>query len=251
MNAAAAVIDCHALVGVGSTWYDPERKVDYTVSELLDRGAQAGIARHCVYPARSEAYPEANRAVARMCAEHRGKLIGFAAHNPQTEAGQLRRLLTEEVKLLGLRGLRSDGPPTRELMDAAQELSIPVMYYPKPARGQAIGGLVHMPASAYPKVNLVIPHMGQFRSLAWAPHMEALDLAKRYPNVHLDTSGLGSFKYLEMAMRELPAEKILFGTFAPELDPRVEREALRLLKLTAAAFAKVAGGNLLRLIHEA
>ena len=47
-----------------------------------------------------------------------------------------------------------------------------------------------------------------------------------------------------MAARELPAERILFGTSAPELDPRVEMEAVLLLKLPAASFAKVTSGNI-------
>ena len=51
-----------------------------------------------------------------------------------------------------------------------------------------------------------------------------------------------------MAVRELRPEQILFGTCAPELDPRVEREALRLLKLRGDPYAKVAGLNILRLL---
>jgi predicted TIM-barrel fold metal-dependent hydrolase len=80
--------------------------------------------------------------------------------------------------------------------------------------------------------------------------MEALDIAKRYPNVYLDMSGIGSLKYAEMAAKELPAEKILFGTCAPELDPRVGKEALRLLHLRPDSYAKVAGLNMLRLLGK-
>jgi hypothetical protein len=99
-------------------------------------------------------------------------------------------------------------------------------------------------------VNFILPHLGQFRSLAWWAHMEALDLVKRYPNVYVDTSGVGSFKYLEMAVRDIPIDRILFGTCAPELDPRVEMEAIRLLKLPEQRQAKLAGGNLLRLLPK-
>ncbi len=79
----------------------------------------------------------------------------------------------------------------------------------------------------YLEVNFVLPHLGQYRSSAWAAHIEAIDLAKRYRNVYVDTSGIGSLKDLEMAVRELTAEKILIGTCPPEHDPRVEMEALR------------------------
>jgi Amidohydrolase len=90
--------------------------------------------------------------------------------------------------------------------------------------------------------------LGRYSSSSWPAHIEAIDLARRYPNVYVDTSGIGSLKYLEMAAHELPPEKILFGTCAPEHDPRVEKEALRLLMLKPDAYAKVAGANILRLM---
>jgi len=243
------VIDCHALAGKGKTWADPEREVDYDVNEVFERGAEAGIDRYCVMPPRNDTYREANRHLAGLCEKHADKLIGFAAHCPQRETGHLRQMLVEEVRSMGLRAVRSDGPPNRDLLDAALELGIPVIYYPS-GRWQQLGMYYHMPATAYPKVNFILPHLGQYHSLSWAAHIEAIDLAKRYANVYLDVSGVGSFKYVEMAVRELPPEKILFGTGAPELDPRVDREALRLLKLPRDAYANVAGLNILRLIGK-
>ena len=59
-----------------------------------------------------------------------------------------------------------------------------------------------------------------------------------------------AYAFAEMAARELPPAKILFGTCAPELDPRVGREALRLLKLPPDRHAKVAGLNMLRLLGK-
>jgi predicted TIM-barrel fold metal-dependent hydrolase len=243
-----ALIDCHAMAGAGKTWAEPERDVEYDMTLLLERGAEAGIDRHCVMPPRNHTYTEANKQVARLCEKHAGRLIGFAAHSPQREGGRLRGLLADEVKAMGLRGVRSDGHPTRELLDAALELGVPIMYYPQAGPGRQIASFFHMPATAYPKVNFILPHLGQFRSLNWAAHIEAIELGRRYPNVYVDTSGVGSFKYLEMAVRELPAEKILFGTCAPELDPRVEKEALRLLKLQGDDYSKISRLNLLRLV---
>jgi len=243
------VIDCHAYAGSGKTWADPARDVNYEAAEIFERGTAAGIDRHCVMPPRNDTYREANRQIASLCEQHAGRLIGFAAHSPRREAGSLRRMLVEEVRSMGLRAVRSDGPPNRELLDAVVELGIPVIYYPS-GNWQQLGRYIHMPATAYPKVNFIIPHLGQYHSLSWAAHPEAIDLARRYGNVYLDMSGVGSFKYAEMAVRELPPDKILFGTCAPELDPRVDGEALRLLKLPPAAFAKVASQNLLRLLGK-
>jgi len=244
----APVVDCHALLGKGTTWANPPRAVDYGVTELLERGEQAGIDIHCVMSPRNETYREANKRIAAFCEQHAGKLTGLAVHSPQREAGRLRELLSEEVRRMGLRGVRCDGHPTRELLDAAQDLKIAVIYYPERGRDQALGRYFHMPATAYPKLNFILPHIGEYRSLSWQVHLEAIDLARRYRNVYVDTSGLGSLKYMEMAARELPVEKLLFGTHAPEHDPRVEKEALRLLKLTHQAHEKVAGSNVTRLL---
>ena len=59
------VIDCHAYAGSGKTWGDPPRDVDYSLELLFERGAEAGIDRHCVMPPRNDTYQEANRRIAR------------------------------------------------------------------------------------------------------------------------------------------------------------------------------------------
>jgi predicted TIM-barrel fold metal-dependent hydrolase len=248
--AKALLVDCHAYAGSGKTWGDPPREVDYSLELLFERGTEAGIDRHCVMPPRNETYSEANKQLARICEKHPQKLIGFAAHSPQREAGSLQRLLTTEVKSMGLRGVRSDGHPTRELLDTVMELGIPVMYYPATANFQQLGRYYYMPAEAYPKINFIIPHLGNYCTSSWTAHYEAIDLVKRYPNMYVDMSGVGSFKYVEMAVHELPPDRILFGTGAPELDPRVDREALRLLKLSPEHQAKVGGLNILRLLRR-
>jgi predicted TIM-barrel fold metal-dependent hydrolase len=243
------VVDGHALFGAGRTWADPiEQEVNYDLQQLLARGAEAGIDRHCIMPARNDEYREINRQLARECEKRPGKLIGIAAHSPQREAGRLAAMLGEEVRSMGLRAVRSDGHPNRELMDAAAELRIPVIYYPKAPAGQTIGRWLHTVIGAYPMVNFIVPHLGQFHSSAWWGHIETIDAAKRYPNLYLDTSALGSLKYLELAVKDLPPEKLLFGSCGPELDPRVEMEAVRLMKLPPAARAKVLGANIIRLL---
>jgi predicted TIM-barrel fold metal-dependent hydrolase len=244
------IVDCHALAGAGFNWLGTQRQMNYDLRELFERGAEAGLERYCIMSPRGDDYPSANKRTAGMCERDSKRLIGFAVHSPQREAGEIRGALAEEVRSMGLRGLRTDGHPTREVMDAAAELRIPVMYYPQPGRnhGETPARWYHTLAATYPMVNLILPHLGQYGSWAWYGHMEALDLVRRYPNVYVDTSAIGSLKYLEMAVRELPPERILFGSHAPELDPRVAMEAIRLLKLPPERLAAITGANLLRLL---
>ena len=193
-------------------------------------------------------YEQANIQVARICEKYPDKLIGFAVHNPQTETGRLKATLTAEVKSMGFKGLKTDGHPTRELLDVVAELHIPVIYYPGP--GADLVRLYHLMAATFPSVNFILPHLGAYRSAPWSNHHVAIALAKRHPNIYLEASGLDGIQYLEMAARELPAEKLVFGSFAPEDDPRVEIYAFKLLKLPPEQEAKTLGGNMERLLQS-
>jgi len=244
----ALVIDCHAQLGEGETWAEPKRLVDYKVELVLERAAEAGIDRSCVSAPQNSSYEEANIRVARLAEKYPDKLIGFAVHNPQTETGRLKAMLTEEVKSMGLKGLKTDGHPTREILDVVAELHIPVIYYPGP--NADLVRLYHLMVATYPSVNFILPHLGAYRSNPWSNHHAAIDLAKRHPNIYLEASGLDGIQYLEMAARELPAEKLVFGSFAPEDDPRVEIYAFKLLKLPPDQEAKTLGGNMQRLLQS-
>ena len=256
------VIDCNAAVGEGECWEPKRRAVNYSPEVLLSDSADAGIQRTCIMPARNRFYREKNREIGRICEKYPEKFIGFAAHNPQAETGALRQMLIEEVKTVGLKGVRSDGHPTRELLDTVAELNIPVMYYPllgvaEPSAGPGTAGpemytgparAYYVMAGLYPSVNFILPHLGSYRSDEWWAHLEAIELATRLPNVYVETSGVLSHKYLEIAVREVPAGKIFFGSNAPEEDPRVEMYAIKLLKLPQPQEAAILGANIRKLL---
>jgi predicted TIM-barrel fold metal-dependent hydrolase len=134
------------------------------------------------------------------------------------------------------------------LLDVVAELNIPVIYYPDRNEYPGPARAYYMIATAYPSVKFILPHLGAYRSWHWWAHYEAMDLVKRFPNIYVGTSSVISRKYLEMAARELPAQRILFGSFAPELDPRVELYSVRLLKLSEPSQALILGGNMQNLL---
>jgi hypothetical protein len=245
---SSLTIDSYTVIGMGKTWDVPPRWVDYKLETLLGRSAEAGIDRSCVMALRDPFSDSANRKVAEFCAKAPDKLIGFAVHHPQREAGQLRPKLLEEIKSMGLKGVRADGHPSRELLDVAAELKVPVVYYPDPNEYAGPGRAYYMIAAAYPSVNFILPHLAVYRSWQWWGHYEAIDLVRRFPNVYVGTSSVVSRKYLDMAAREIPAERIVFGSFAPVLDPRVEIHSVKLLKVPEAAKALILGGNIQRLL---
>jgi len=53
-----------------------------------------------------------------------------------------------------------------------------------------------------------------------------------------------------MAVKELGAHKLIFGSDGPEFDSRAELHKIKLLKLPAAEEATVLGGNIQRLLPK-
>src|SRR5262249_48498634 len=188
-------------------------------------------------------YEKANREIADLVAKYPDRFIGFAKHDPETEAGKIRGMLIHEVREMGLKGLKLHKLPTREVLDTVAELKIPVLFHPPKVSD------FHQIASLYPDVSFIMAHLGSFSSANYAEHLAAIDAAKRYPNVYLETSSVVFFEYLELAARALPPEKILFGSDGPLVDSRVELFKIRLLKLPKEHEAKVLSGNILRLLH--
>ena len=110
--------------------------------------------------------------------------------------------------------------------------------------------MFHTIAGEYPGITFVMAHLGcyQSRDVTW--HYQAIDIARRYPNVYLETSAVVAQRFLELAIKELGPEKILFGSDGPENDSRLELFKIRLLKLAPDAEAKVLGGNAQRLLPK-
>ncbi len=237
---ADPVIDAHGHAGHGealsapwSTYNDPE--------VILRHAEEAGIDMTIIFPIENPTYQKANEEIARIVDRYPGKFVGFAKHDPVAEAGKIEQLLTREVRQLGLKGLKLHKPPTREMLDVVAGLKIPVLFHPPKVAD------FHMIASAYPQINFIMAHLGSFSSQNWSEHLAAIDAARRYPNVYLETSSVILWRYLELAAREVP-EKLIFGSDGPDGDSRVEMYKMRLLRLSKEVEKQVLGGTVQRLV---
>lgn len=242
-QAKPLVIDAHCHAGTGQAMSAPwttRASLEVTLRHM----EEAGIDRTIIFPINNAEYAGPNREIAEICARHPDKLIGFAKHDPQAEAGRIRSMLREEVERMGLKGLKLHRLPTREVLDAVAELGIPILYHPERVAN------FHLIASEYPQVNFIMAHLGSFASHDWTEHLAAIDVGRRYPNVYLDTSSVVFFRFLELAAREAGPDKLIFGSDGPELDSRVELYKVKLLKLPPADEAKVLGGNIRRLLPK-
>lgn len=241
------IIDCHCHAGKGDIMTAPWN-TDAPIEPYLRRARTAGIGRTVVFAPFHSDYARANAEVARIVAQHRPRLIGFAFVHPTRDAGRILEMVGRAVRHWGFRGIKvhgRDAMPTREVCEVARAFRLPLLV---DVVGQA--HVVDMLAPQYPDVDFIIPHLGSF-SGDWRAHQQVIDQMARHANVHGDTSGVYRFDYLTQAVRRAGPEKLLFGSDGPWLHPAAELHKVRLLGLPAAAEALVLGGNVARLLRKA
>ena len=240
------IIDCHCHAGRGNGFTGPW-DTEAPISRYLERCARAGIARSVIFAAFHDDYRVANREVARLVAARPGRLYGFAFVHAERDRARMRELVVEAVQAHGFVGIkvhRHDARITREVMEAAREFGLPVLY---DIAGEAAS--VELFATQYRDVNFIVPHLGSFAD-DWAAQLAFIDQLERHPNVYTDSAGVRRFDLLEQALARAGAHKLLFGSDGPWLHPAVELEKLRLLRMSAAQRQQVLGGNFLRLVSR-
>ena len=235
------VVDCHAHAGTAQTLTAPWTTIA-DPEGILRRAQEAGIDQTVIFPISNRTYEKANQEIGEICRRYPGKFIGFAKHDPVSEKGRIRSMMLREHHVLGLRGLKLHGHPGRETLDVLAELQWPVLYHPRRVAQFA------QIAPAYPTVHFILAHLGSDLSADWREHRSAIAMAKRFPNVYLDTGAVLITRYLEQAVRELPAEKIVFGSDEPEVDCRMEIFKIRVLDLPKEKEELILGGNMLRML---
>ena len=241
------IIDCHCHAGQGDLLTAPWN-TDAPLGAYLRRARAAGIDRTVVFPAFHTDYAEANEKLARIVAQHGGRLIGFAFVHASRDSGRIFAMVKRAVTEWKFRGIKVhgfDSMLSREVCDAARAFRVPVLV---DVVGQA--AVVDMFAPQYPDVNFIVPHLGSFAD-DWKAQQQVVDQIVRYPNVYTDTSGIRRFDYIVQAVKRAGPRKVLFGSDGPWLHPGLELHKVKLLGLPPAAEALVLGGNLLRLIRAA
>jgi predicted TIM-barrel fold metal-dependent hydrolase len=234
------IIDCHYHIGRGERMSDVFQ-IDSTPEHAEKLMNKAGIDRAVIFPVAYEDYSKPNREIAELAAANK-RFIGFArlANNSQKAGEQLEYA----VKELGLKGLKVGNVPTREIMDKARELKIPVL---------AHCGMGYAPiqyegvAQSYPDVTLILAHLGFDQSWGnmFSYPQQANSLARKYKNVYLDTSAATWISYtLEHAVAEVGADKLIFGSDGPWFSPAIMLACLRELELPERDMQKILYENI-------
>lgn len=74
-------------------------------------------------------------------------------------------------------------------------------------------------ADIYPDLPMVMIHMGHGNGMFI---QSALDMAKKYPNLYLETSGMPMHTKIKESYRDIGSDRIMWGLDAPFHHPAVE-----------------------------
>ncbi len=175
---------------------------------------------------------------------------GCAWINPQFGDEAVRELEVA-VKEWGFKALklmpthhafRSVSKVPYPLMKKAEELGIPVTIHSGTFFAHPLE--IAVLAKAFPKVPVVMDHMGYRYYVA-----EAIAAAHQAENIYLATTAVMEPHWIRQAVREIGADRVLFGSNAPFVWPSTQLMVLRQAELTEEEQRKILGDNAANLYH--
>lgn len=193
-----------------------------------------------------------NDVTARTVAAHPDRFVGFAYVSPTMAAGMVPEL-TRALDELGLRAIKLYPPYTR--WDLNDPIWYPVYEFAD-ARGLAVifhtgvdphshPGLLAEPAARFPRAHFVAGHAGNVAE----PRRAAIHVAQTYPNVYLETcSTYRTPGVIEELVDEAGADRVLFGSDIPLMDPRPQLGKIITADISDEAKRLICGGNAARLL---
>ncbi|MFQ6131688.1 MAG: amidohydrolase family protein [Armatimonadota bacterium] len=235
------IIDFHAHMGAGPAGSQDLLQSNITPEMIIEPAREAGIDATVVFPVTYPTYLAANREIMDAVAQYPAELIGFARLNPTTEnaVGELEAAVEGGLRGLklhhGCDGFDLDCEQVHAVLDRCAELSWPVVFH----SGGAVPELVEL-AGAHPETTVVFGHMGCMWD--WQAARQCIAAAQEMDNVLLETSSMMVIWMVEEAGRAVP-DKVLFGSDAPAMHPKVELEKVRCARLPDETKARISGHN--------
>ena len=207
-------IDAHSHVGYFGSWCD----VGITPEELIAQMDEYNVEKSviCTYPIQDsldavDKYPD--------------RLVGAAWLNPMDP--DCLDILKDAVKnhnfkAVKLHPLEQAYCPNDEcvfpIAELAQELEIPLMIHTGHPPFSLPWSVAQL-ADIYPDLPMVMIHMGHGNGMFI---QSALDMAKKYPNLYLETSGMPMHTKIKESYRDIGSDRIMWGLDAPFRHPAVE-----------------------------
>ncbi|MFQ6132280.1 MAG: amidohydrolase family protein [Armatimonadota bacterium] len=230
------VIDCHVHLGPWHNFHIPDNGPE----GLLRSMDLVGIDLAVCSPHRAIAhdYRGGNDEVAAFHRAHPDRVRPYVTINPNYPAEEVADEIgrwRKEGLLLGFKihpsemHYAADGEKLVPLWEAAQELGLPVLVHSWASDDYASPATLGKLADRYPAAKVIVAHS----ATTWEMIEQATTEAQRRDNVLLDLTGSSMLPgALETMVESVGAEKILFGTDVPFIDPRPQVGRVALARIS-------------------
>jgi predicted TIM-barrel fold metal-dependent hydrolase len=209
----------------------------------------------CPFKPRGYELAPANETVAAAVTKHPDRLIGFARVDPW-QGEQASANFERALNQLGLRGLflhpweenfQLTSPIVDEVLKVAHQYRVPVIVasgFPWVSEGLQVGDL----ARRFPEVPIIATNGCQINISGLGQIDAELALAEN-DNLMLQTAGVYREDFIEGIVARFGAERVLFSSAFPLMDPDLEILRARWAHLPDEAKDMVLGGNAARLLN--
>lgn len=232
---SSPVIDAHAHVGVFGSW----AQVSSTGESLLAEMDEFEVEKAIIFG------PD-NTLVRDTVAQYPKRLVGYVWPNPHDPtAVSLVKLALGEWGFRGIKlhPLLNAFLPNDEIvypiMEEARKARVPVAIHsghPPFSLPWSIGEL----ADAYPDVRIIMLHMGHGHGVYI---QAAINTAKRYENIILETSGMPMHSKIKEAVIRVGERRVVYGSDIPFHHTSVELQRVKMAGLTDHELRLVAHDN--------
>ena len=210
-------IDAHAHIGVFDGW----AKLSLTADELIAQMNEFDIEKTLLCSQPNELCLDAVN-------KYPDRILGMVYPNPY-DGQKAVDMIYDYVQNKGFKGIKcnplkqayvADDEIMDPIMQAAEDLDIPVfMHCGHPP--YSLPWSIALLAERFPKVKLTMIHMGHGHGV----YIDAsLKMAKRYPNLYLEMSGMPMPSKIREAYEEVGHDRIMFGTDSPFHPAAVESQ---------------------------
>jgi predicted TIM-barrel fold metal-dependent hydrolase len=218
------VIDAHSHLGYMGSF----GMRDISFEETLDAADEAGIDKLCVCSVESLFFDteSGNESVYRIMKKYPKRVIGFASISSPYFGKKGIEQIQKAVEVYGMKGIgeletnpsfQIDIPQWIAILEKSVDLKVPVLVHAPP-------GPCARAAERVPEATLILAHIGTGHGITATEWLDSIEMAKKHSNVYLETcTSITSYGQIEMAIREVGAERLVFGSDSPMLDPSVQK----------------------------
>ncbi len=247
------VLDCHGHLGSWHLIHMPRKSARQTI-ETMDR---LGIDKLCLnsFLGCFCDFRQGNEQLAGAVAQYPERFIGQIVVNPNYPdevLPELKRWRNEPgMRMLKIHpfchGYPVGGPGYRELWKYADENEMIVLSHTWESDKNCGPELFGSIATDHPRAKIILAHAGGTQ----AGCRQTIEVLKEHENLYLDTATSQlHVGMIERFVREVGAERVLFGSDVPLLEPAAQLGRIAYARIKEEDKEKILGLNLKRLLGE-